>query len=127
MQFDTSRRLHLQNIFSTNMSWNQYFTYSSIRALSFESETRHESELVVLLRSILQSNPTIMHERDYRGYTLLPYAVRFRSVEFVKLLVEADRGADCVRLIDVCGWLPFHWACHFCNVETAEYIFALPR
>ena len=79
------------------------------------------------LKSIMRSNPTVLYERDdyNNGFTLLHHAVMYRSVELVKVLVEADGGLECVRLTDRYGRLPFHAACSFYNVEVANYLHSL--
>jgi hypothetical protein len=55
--------------------------FSFVKALCVEPKPHLESELIMLLKSIIQLNPTVMHERDDYGYTLLYYAVESRSVQ----------------------------------------------
>jgi ankyrin repeat protein len=99
--------------------------FESIKALCSKSETRPESELVELLESIIQSNPLAVRERDERDLTLLHYAAPFRSVTFVKRLVEADGGRECVETTGTNGWLPIHMACNYGNVGVAKYLLLL--
>jgi hypothetical protein len=97
--------------------------FVSIVALCGKDETRPEPELIMRPEIIIRSNPTVMSERDENGMTL-------RSVEFVTLLIEADGGLECVHVqtsgtIHQRGWLPFHHACNFVNVEVAKYLHEL--
>jgi hypothetical protein len=98
--------------------------FESIFTICSQSETRSEPELLTLLESVIQLNPTAVRGRDVVG-TLLHYAAQFRSVPFVKRLVEADGGPECVRAIDICGRLPLHYACINGNVEVAKYFHSL--
>jgi ankyrin repeat protein len=61
----------------------------------------------------------------FRGLALLHYAAQFRSVDFIKVLVEADRGRECVKAIDLDGWLPIHSSCFYGNFEVAKYLLLL--
>jgi ankyrin repeat protein len=99
--------------------------FKAIKALCSKSETRPESERVKLLKAIILSNPTVVRERDANGRTLLHYAALYSSVDFIKELVESDGGRECVEKINSDGWLPFHIACIFGNVEVAKYLILL--
>jgi ankyrin repeat protein len=108
---------------SSNRSRN---AFASIKALCGQRETRPESELIVIVKSIIRSVPTVLHEREVdNNRTLLHYAAMHRSVEFAKVLVESDGGVDCVGSISSYGELPFHIACSDCNVELAKYSYSL--
>ena len=100
--------------------------FGSIKALCREDETDPDSHLIVLLQSIIQSNPMAVRERDHEDFlTVFHYAARFRSVEFITVLVEADGGLGCMRKLAMDGKLPFHIACVTCNVEVAKYLHSL--
>jgi hypothetical protein len=75
--------------FEAQLATLELNAFESIEVLCFPAvtETRSESKMIKLLESIVQSNPTVMCERDHRGCALLHHAARRRSVEFVKILV----------------------------------------
>jgi ankyrin repeat protein len=85
-----------------------------------------ESELISQLISVLRTNPEVLYEQDIRfGQTVLHCAAKKRSVEFIKVLVEADGGLEAVRTADDDGILPIHEACKKCNVEAAKYFYSI--
>jgi ankyrin repeat protein len=102
--------------------------FESIKALCSKSETRPEPELLELLKTIIQSiqsNSSAVRERDARGCKLLHYAAQYRSVDFIKLIVEAVGSLECAKAIDISGRLPIHVACYYGNVEVAKYLILL--
>jgi ankyrin repeat protein len=83
--------------------------------------------LVEQLEAIIQTSLTVMRERDDDGWTLIHFAAQYRSVDFIKVLVESDRGRECVGTMTIAprGRLPIHIACIYCNFEVAKYLLSL--
>ena len=100
------------------------FHFNCIQSLCENEDDFPESFFLEQLNSILSKDPTVSHERDSNGYTLLHYAARYRSVEFCKCLVVSNPEAVAVQTNRM-GTLPFHISCHKNNAETAKYLFQL--
>ena len=104
-----------------------------------------EEDLLAILQNILRHNPTVVHEQDDRGYTLLHHAASYLNTpsSFFEALVEFDPSLQSVKtfshesevMADVLpfpganfdglehdGCLPFHIACIQCNVLAAKYL-----
>ena len=101
--------------------------YESINILIQNDEAISDSRQLTQLRSILQMNPDVVHEKYEGGYyeTLLHRAAETSSPSFCKLLIEGDNDLKSVKSRDIDGELPFHYACGNNNFETAKYLFHL--
>lgn len=91
---------------------------------------RSESELIDELKCIFDTNPGVAHHTYpvIWNQHLVDQAVRYRSKEFCKLIIQQKPGT--VKVTDGMGWLPFHtfWknGDHAENsIETIEYLYEL--
>ena len=66
--------------------------FEHIRLLCNHAHDVDEQELKHQLKAILSSNPDVLNELGGGGYSFLHEAVRYRCVEFVKILVEKHEG-----------------------------------
>ena len=84
-----------------------------------------DSDLLAQLKCILTEHPSVVHEKDEFGFTLLHYAAMYQSVEFCKQIVELNAGA--VKLLSRRCSMPVHLSCHdnHNNIETTKYLFQL--
>ena len=101
--------------------------YESIENLIWDHTELSDSEKLVQLRSILQTYPDVVHEKDKdrENRLLLHSAAAHSSPRFCKLLIEGDNDLNFVKARDIDGELPFHYACRNKNFETVKYLFHL--
>lgn len=113
------------------MSSNQHCSaFKSIIALCSSEKNQPEEFLVEQLQGIVQLNPPDARERDGDGLTLFHHAAQYRSVAFMKVLLELDGGRAAVMLNKKCGpitfaHLPFNAALDCGNVEMVKYLWSL--
>ena len=100
--------------------------YESIENLIQNEAKLSESEQLSQLRSILQTNPDVVHEANSYGVLLLHSAAAHSSPRFCKLLIESDADLKSLKTktFDY-DQLPFQYACSAANLETAKYLFHL--
>ena len=89
----------------------------------FVDDNIPEHERISRLKAVLQANPTIVHEKDHAGVTLLHHAACDRSPEFCQVIVTMNE--DLVRTKCDNGWFPVYYSCAAENTNTAKYLFKL--
>jgi ankyrin repeat protein len=67
----------------------------------------------------------VLKDKNSCGQSLLFFAAKSRSIEFIKLLVETDGDMESVTTADIFGMLPIHNACAYANVEAAKYLYSI--
>eukprot|EP00956_Cyclotella_meneghiniana_P030103 scaffold74946_cov46-Cyclotella_meneghiniana.AAC.5 len=101
-------------------------SFKSVKALCGNDNNHTESDLLLQLSAILQSDPDVVQELDDtpfigNGRTLLHHAAECSSPEFCQLLI--DMNPDLVKTADNSGVLPFHSACFESNARTAKLLY----
>lgn len=74
-----------------------------------------------ILKLLLEKCPESVHSSSQDGNLPINEAAHgSKSPDFCRLLIEAYHRS--VRIAGDQGMLPFHWACGFGTVATAEYL-----
>jgi len=95
-------------------------TFDEIKDLCKNETNQTEPELISILKTTTQIDPSVLTARYEGGLTTLHYAAMGRSPEFCRVI--HDQNDTLVKTKDDEGWLPLHCACGSGNVETAKYL-----
>jgi len=130
-----SRRVNISIVQLLHNSWPEairlagHKRYLPIHELCC-NQMLEESNALAVLRFMLDTDQTIVRERDTHGYLPIHHAVDRMPNEFCKVLIDAYPESVRVRTNND-GSLPIHIACghHYgnseANVETIQYLLEL--
>eukprot|EP00956_Cyclotella_meneghiniana_P033584 scaffold97323_cov40-Cyclotella_meneghiniana.AAC.7 len=95
-------------------------TFDEMKDLCRNATNHSESELISLLKTATQIDPSVVSERDEGGGTLLHYAAMERSSESCRVIHE--QNDTLVKTQNRHGWLPVHCACLHGNLASTKYL-----
>ena len=82
-----------------------------------------EAAAMQILKFLLKKYSAAVRHADNDGYLPIHLAIRLRSPEFCRLLIEAHPGSE--RRTTTNGELPLHLACAGNTLPTVEYMYGL--